>query len=147
MQLRVRGQRPPSAGPVQPPAGATTYHPATQDQAATSQTPNQPEQAYPFAPPQAPPYSGIAGGDDSADQPLPAPAEAGAYPALPPSGLPAGSYHADTIPPGEINAAPTPTVTTTEEATDAAGSGSASATSSAPPTLDRPRSSPTPPTE
>jgi hypothetical protein len=106
MQLRVRGQRPPSAGP------------------------------------------GVAEGDDSANQPLPAPAEADAHPAvLPPSGLPAGSHRADTVPPGEINAAPTPAVTTTHEATDAAGSGSVSADSSAPPTLDRPRSSPTPPTE
>jgi uncharacterized membrane protein SirB2 len=106
MQLRVRGQRPPSAGP------------------------------------------GVAEGDDSANQPLPAPSEASAHPAvLPPSGHPAGSHRADTVPPGEINAAPTPAVTTTAEATDAAGSGSASAASSAPPTLDRPRSSPTPPTE
>ena len=147
MQLRARGQRPPSTGPIQPPAGPAASHPATQDQATASQqqTPSQPQQAYPFAPPQAPSPFAVAEEQDPADQPLPAPYDAEAHPpVMPPSGLPADSYHGDTVPRGEINAAPTPAVTTTGETTGEADSGSAS---SAPPTLDRPRSSPTPPTE
>jgi uncharacterized membrane protein SirB2 len=124
------------ARPAEMQLRASTQRHATPVQATPAQP--TPVQANPAQPTPAQPTPAQAAG--SAGAPEPGQAHP---PVMPVGGVSGGSYGGDTVPRGELNAAPT-----SGQASDSdSDSDSEPNLAAAPPKLDRPRSSPTPPAE